>query len=628
MKAWLGLVRFEVERSWLVLVAGVLAGLAALAAPSVWTAGTGAPAEIRGAAAVTFGALLLLLSGVLVGSRTLVGGVTARTDELLLAYPVGVASLWSARVVATLLLAFSAAMAALVPVAVVEPGVRGEWLAGAPVWGAVAIAAGLLAIAAGAVVRALATARSLWLAALGLAVWIYARMCGGPSLDPLRWAAGDPHFAFLLLVAVWAGLAAPLLAATLTGAALGRADLARWARWAGAVAVAGLLGATGAIRAWTAVATAPTAAHLTRIVVARSLPAEGWALVGGVARRAGLETFPWFALHVETGHWYRLGLVQGPGSWLPRAAAGRFLALTLPVPRTAAGTVHVFELLPEGPHRIASVPTLGRPLAISHDGRLIAVEIDVAGGRSTKVQVLEVPSGRFLRELRLPQDPTGMFWLEEDGTLRALTRAGEESEGTRLLVSPAGTQAWREAWHAPGRLAGLAGGDTVLALHERRTDGHREVSVRRLADGAELWRCPLAFEVAGEAWPSGRLAFSLVRPDGLLEALLDPPGPRELVLHTPAGMAWRTRLPAGTTWLAWGGSPSPGTYLLGLSTQGNQKRVLAVDLRDGSMRRLPAGTYVASWWPYGPAERPPLVIRGGRLYRVTPALELEPVPVR
>ncbi len=633
MRAWLAVVRFELERGWLVLVAGAVAGLAALAAPAVWADVASAPADVRAATAGILALCLLLLGSALLGARALTGGLVGRGDELLLARPIGELALWSARLAAAVSLAVAAAAVAVAPAGGTEAtgALAVRALLRGPGWAIAAVATGVLAACGAAVARGLASARSPWLVAVSAAGWLWWRAwgAGGAALLVLARASLEPAQVRLLALGAWAGLAVPLVAATAAAAVRGRSDLGRWARTAGAVTAAGWVLAAAATALWGAAASAPTPASVTRIAVVRPTAVSHWVVLDTVARRAGIETYPRFAVDLERGRWYRLELAGGPWALPPAiASGGRYLAVSGVRGAVTAGTVEVFELGDGVVRRTAAVPTWGTPAALSADGRLLAVALPEAGPRPRRYQVLRTGDGSAVREVARPEGWVLLPRLDGDGTLHVLLRSRGEPYVTRELISPSGETGWREVWHAPGRVSGLAEGGTVVAVSRPGEDGSREVSVRRVADGAELWRAVVPRSPCPSAGPWDCVALHLAGSDRLLVAVLPPGGHGELSLHTPGGRAWRVQLPERPAWIAWGGAPSPGTILFSLYRRGDGASTYALELDRGTAVPLGEGADIRLWWWVGSARAPALLIRGRELYRVTPDLELEPVPVR
>ncbi len=619
MRTWFAVVRFEVERSWLVVVAGVLAGLAALAAPAVWGLGLDAPAEVRATAAPLLAFLLLVVGGGLLGARSLAGPVVSRGEGFFLSWPVGSAVLWSARLAAVTLLAGTAALLALLPVAVVQPAAAVSWSGEAGSVVPEALGAVLLAATAAALLRVLAAARSPWLLVLigaGAVAWrlvsvaltlgVMAVVSGGLSAG--IGALAGPAWAVVLLAA---------LAGSLAAAVGGRGELGRTARWGGAASSVVLLVAAAAYWGWLHAALSPRPSGVTRVTSAVTPAGGGWALVAGEAPRLGLRPTGVFLVDLARGAWRPLGVGGARVRTGDAVAAGPYLAHGYVSPRLGLGRTEVLRMDPEGARRRAVVRAAGYPVAISPDGRLLALR-----SGNGPVRVVRVDDGGIERTVRIREGASLLaIELDLDGTLRAMAMLGGDSGPvTARLVSPPGTDRWREAWRAEGRFRGFADGAPPVVVVRNLEEDEAEASVRRLEDGRELWRC----RVPAGSW--------CVLVDGGRLLVLPREGRRELSLCTPQGVAWRVESPYPVTWSVASGCPSPGTVLVELDRGGGGRTkagVWALDLATGALHLLGRDLSLAGWPLLVPWPRPVLVIRrDGVLLRVTPAPGLEPVPVR
>jgi len=431
MKTFLAVFEREVYERRLLGVVALVLGLTAVAAPAVpgLRPGGVSPEDLRNGMALGFALLLTFLMALFLGVSVIGSDLAERRLGFYFARPLSGRVIWGGKIAAALALIFGAGLLVLVPAALLGGGFNpnGLWIEG--LWnlsGAVVLAfavAGLLflflaAHAASAIVRA----RSAWVlldvVALGLVSllieWSLHRLAfEGVLPTRIYWMRGvvtseTGVSAWVVLGFVLAGFLALLLAGALQ-VTRGRTDLRRGHRalsatlW-GILLAAGLLGA--GFTSWVLAAGPGDLRKVERFAAA---PKGTWmAFTGAAERRPGYH--PSFLYDMDSGRSVRarFGLIyqfyNGIEPLIRFSADGR-RAVWLEYDGAPPATLVLYrmDLDRPGAEPVRSTISFKSPpgnLALSPDGRLLAVydwDSRDYGGRLT---VQETDSGRLLASVR------------------------------------------------------------------------------------------------------------------------------------------------------------------------------------------------------------------------------------
>ncbi|NOZ94546.1 MAG: hypothetical protein GXP47_07390 [Acidobacteria bacterium] len=606
MRGALHLLWFELSERRALFAASLFLGLLALTAPLLpvyrhWSAG-----DVRGVAAFAAAGAFLLFAAVGVGSGILTGALSSGREGFYLARPVGTLALWVGRVGAAMVISLLAPALTLLPV-----GIAGAWRAADSVrTGGVMLLLFVPAlIGGGALLRLTARARSLWLAALVVAMVLAAvaqlRLVVGPAIRFCGLASGGLRLApFLAIPVLWA---LALLAGSAVAAVRGRIDLERAARWGAGTAVLLLAILTSLLVAGFLWVSAVTPHDLVDIYGLQSAPAGPWVVLSGRASRGGFQPRVDFLANVRKGRWERLDRRWGPVSF---SGDGRFLAFGEVEPgagpRVRMNRVRVLDLSAEGtdglPVTVRTLPmdqTPHRAVLSPHGTGLLTIFGD-------HFTVWDVASGRPVARVRESAGKSLLAEVDDDGGVwLVLPVGGMGDRGARVLevrhLPPGGRQtvaAWRVEGLDPGVSVLYPAGEgveEVIALFVRDAGEGRRLMVRRLRTGEELWSAALDDALTpGEVLPLNARQVLVTLRRGRH-------GPVAAVeLATPGGIRWRRALQAAGFAMATPG-PTPSRVVLGINRHlgpGRWKQhTELLDLATGEGVLLGDDIYPAiPWW--------------------------------
>jgi len=567
MKATLEVLRFEFTRTLPLLAASLALGALALAAPALPIPHSASPGTLRLVAALVLATGVFLFTALVVSSEILVGGLGTGREGFHLARPVGALSLWSGRMAASLLVTVAAPALVLLPSVVgarlsEEPAP--QFLGPTPLALPVALVAGL--VAGAGLVRLTFRFRSPWflvLIAANLGAWW---AC-------FTWVLGPAIRLTFVTLGSWPILGFPvswalaLLAGSAAAALRGRMDPSRASAAGVSVAVGFLLLSTLILVSGFRWALAAEPSDLRRIALVTAAPRGPWVAVQGISHRAGLDIPASFLGHMERGP--RLFL-RGPGIGLGKLAFSADGGRVAVVERGARGTRNGAALLTvlelsgrdgDGPRSLLEIRLPERPLRLRLSPAGLAL-LELSGERIT---VRDTATGEVVTRSRAPVQQALLTRVEDGGrawfALSPDPTSRESGGGVGVYRLEPGGESLEPVWRL-GKLpriprslhtAGPPGGELLALTVEG--GGALWITLRRLRDGEELWRCPLP----GTAPPVQLLPLG---PGRVLALQTEGEGDGgRALLATPEGVTW-TRGVEGREGLHAVPGPRPGTALL------------------------------------------------------------------
>lgn len=404
MRAFAAVFRREIAEYRLIFPAALLIGLIALAAPWLPGAGGTAPAEVRGAAALSLSLIAAFVMAAVLGSSVLARDLAERRLGFYFARPLPGLALWAGKLLAAMALALAAGALVLLPAYVAGGRVAGSpwWLGPQPPdgWDLILLLPfGVLALLL--VTHALSTmvrARSPWLLldlVAALAVVAVFRACR-ESL----WSEGAVEALFMGASLFWLAALVSAAVASAVQTLRGRTDLRRGHRLL-SLTLWGCLGAASAAFAgYTGWVLHVEPEDLTRLNAVVPAPAGTWIGLTGQASGRGSLYHPAFLFDVASGRFVRIRSMgydaygwnqpffSADGRravWVDQRSRG-LLSLDLSRPGAEPTSSQV------------SYPALPRYLAVSPDGTRVAALLN------DRVTVDDLAAGRLLASLPMSFD--------------------------------------------------------------------------------------------------------------------------------------------------------------------------------------------------------------------------------
>jgi len=418
MKAFVAVVRRDVEERRLLFVGSFVLGLVPLVLPLLPLRAAAAPAELRTATAVTLACLVAAVVAVGLGASFLVGDLASGRIRFYLSLPLRGGALYLGKLAAALLTAVACVVLVLLPSALrgdsLQPAL-GIGAATDPLLVLLAILATLLLFHA----LALAVrARSAWaladlaaVVALAFGVTTLVRRLG-------RWP-GQP-----ILIQAWPWLAGATLAALVAGSALpflrARTDLDRAHRLQVVVLWPLLALVLAGFVLYTRWWLAPEAGDLSASTLSAAASRGSWVVVRGAVQGRGGEAMAEFALDTRHGVFERLAVLPDAYWEATRFSAdGRhllWLERELYVEGGGRVTVHTLDLESHRRHSLVAGSLLGwafDDLDLSPDGEVLAAVQSFRGAH--RLTLLRLTDGQVIASsaLRIPSWALRLRYLDE-----------------------------------------------------------------------------------------------------------------------------------------------------------------------------------------------------------------------
>jgi hypothetical protein len=588
--------RFEVQARWKALVAALVVGLLALAAPLLPQWSHLGIDTVRAVTALIMAVAFSAATALGFGAAILAGPLARGREGFFISRPLGLFRLWLGRFLAVVFLCLGTGALALLPALLLRPD--------EPVWSGfltrfsvpLILAILVTLISAAALFRLLIGRRSIW--ALGVPVamifvfWLW-RESAGLVVQMGMLDVG-------LIVSLFVG---PLLVAFLTASIMaairGRSDFGRAAQAGGSTACILLVALV--ILQWAGLRwiNAATPADVVRIGSIIPAPEGPWVLESGEVERWGIRFGRTFLLNTVTGAWSRERQLFG-NVWMGSFSGdGRSVVLLDSESiRDGADTV------------LAKIVDLGGPDDLPGTSGLLPVEKRAGIALSPNgAKAISREGGRFrlwdVGSARVLTQATGEFErprlrVEDSGEAWIFDRRSDDSGRSSCVVFRLrpGQKAFERIWEQDGispknppLIGGPTDADAVFFLVKDPETISLSIVVRRLTTGELLWRTSL------DIMP-GRKGIYPIDEGGVMLATWKGHGPNPMTLSLirEEGPVWS--LDVGVVeWAVMGPMLDPETMVLSLRPRLSERRTSLVDIGTGTVRGLSETQLSPAAWP-------------------------------